>query len=236
MNKKGRTNWMTIVVIAVILLALFYFGNMYFKGTKTLAEHRQPADISKSEEGTGMDIKFYKKVDGEWEPVEIPSWFRVAKAGGAVVGAIVTHPPAPSCTVDSDCEGYVAGGNIRCWQGGCALANVDGMSMTIGVTNGADFSFTDVHISAASPTALANALPTSNKTLSSGGTVSWDSDIIDFDSAGWIGTQQTLSVTVTGTNSYDGSLQTASDSVILKFDADPTGGFSVVIQSGVPGA
>lgn len=229
MGKKSNT-WIVVIVIALIVIfALFYFKI----GSKSLNEHKEPADISEGEDGQGMDITFYKKVNGQWEPVTIPDWFKVA--GTAVVGAIVEHPPAPICTVTSDCPGNNP--SVTCWQGKCVLTQIDGMDITIRVSNGANFAFNDVYISTATPTGFRSALPTgtaNKKQLPANGQVSWTSSIMDFVDEGWVGTDQTFSVDVTGKSSYDGSTQTSSDSVTLRFSEDPTGQFSVIIESGVP--
>jgi len=235
MNKKANNTWaIVLIIVAIIILALFYFGGL---GFKSLKDHGEPADISKDEDGQGMDVTFYKKVDGEWVPVNIPDWFKVVSEGTGVVGAIVEHPPAPTCATTSDCPGSGSNPDVTCWQGKCVLVDIDGMQVTIRVSNGADFDFNDVYISSATPTGFANALPTgtaNKQQLPAGGEVSWASGIMDLAAEGWIGTQQTFSVIVQGTNSYDDSTQSSSDSITLKFSEDPTGSFSVIIEAGVP--
>ena len=230
MNQKAKTSIVIVLAVIIGVILMFaYFG--YGAGTKTLKEHAEPADISKEEEGQGMEIHFYDK-DGN--PVEIPDWFKVAKTTG-IVGAIVEHPPAPTCTVVSDCPGVNP--NVACWQNKCVLTNIASMSTTIKVTNGASFDFNDVYISSASPAGFAGALPTgvaSKKQLPGGQTISWPSTIMDFQALGWVGTTQTFTATVQGTSSYDGSGHTSSDSITLKFSDDPTGAFSVLIETGVP--
>ncbi len=232
MYKKAKTNILIVLgIIAVLMLLFVYYG--YGTGTKTLKEHAEPVDISKNEEGQGMEVNFYDK-DGN--PVTIPDWFKIASATG-VIGAIVEHPPAPTCTETSDCEGYAGNPNILCWENSCVLANVVAMDVGVKVTNGASFDFNDVYISTASPVGFSDALPTgtaNKKELLGGATVSWMSSVMNFETLGWIGTTQTFSVNIHGTNSYDGSGADSSDSISLKFSADPTGAFSVLIETAVP--
>jgi len=229
MNQKAKTNMWIILGIVVALIALLTFYG--FSGTKTLKEHAEPADISKNEEGQGIEIHFYDK-DGN--PVEIPDWFKVAQTTG-IVGAIVEHPPAPTCNIVDDCPG--ANANVACWENKCVLSNILSMDAAIKVTNGASFEFEDVYISSASPAGFASALPTgiaSAKQLPGGGTVSWLSSVMNFETLEWLGTTQTFSVNVHGTSSYDGSGADSSDSITLRFNEDPTGAFSVLIETAVP--
>jgi len=230
MYKKAKTNiWIVLGIIVVLVLLLGYYG--YGTGTKTLKEHAEPVDISKNEEGQGIQINFYDK---EGNPVEIPDWFKVASTTG-IVGAIVEHPPAQTCNEVADCPS--AGPNVACWENKCVLTNIVAMDVAIRVTNGAGFKFNDVYISSASPPGFASALPTgiaSKQQLSAGATISWVSSVMNFESLGWLGSTQTFSVNVHGTSSYDGSGADSSDSISLRFSEDPTGAFSVLIETAVP--
>ena len=97
MNKKAKTNKVLLfVIIAAIAIALFFLMG-YKAEVKTLKEIGEPADITKEEQGKGMDITFYKKVDGEWVPMTTPDWFTAGARTGPF--AIVEHPPAPTCTL-----------------------------------------------------------------------------------------------------------------------------------------
>ena len=245
----GRNTWIWILIILVIL-GLFFYPQMK---AKSLKEHREPADISKEEKGTGMGIRFYEEMDEYttktaceeagyiWDESGvclkekvIPDWFKIGATG--VIGAIVKHPPAPTCEVDSDCP---PGADVKCWLGECVLANIDGMKVTIAVTNGESYNIENVYISSASPTGLANNLPiglSNAKTLPGSGTVSWNSAYMNFASLGWVGTTQTFSVVVKGTHPLTHETITASDSVTLQFIEEPKGSFSVKIATGVPGA
>lgn len=236
MDKKGKANiGILLAVIAVIAVASYFLISQGIAGGKPLSEHAKPVDISTSQEGQGMEVNFYEKVDGEWVPVNIPDWFKVVQTSG-IVGAIVAHPPSPSCSVRTDCPGATTNTKIDCWNQKCVLTNIDGMSINVKVTNGATFDFNDVYISSATPVGFSNALPTgitNKKQLPAGGTVSWDSSIMDLDTLGWIGTQQTFSVVAKGTNSYNGQVQQSSDSITLEFNPDPSGTFSVAISAGI---
>lgn len=254
MNRKGQSAWIWIAIAAVVLLVI-YFG--YREAVKPLSEHYEPADLSKEEEGTGMGMKFYEKLedysqsecedagyiweDGGggpacWKEKSTPDWFKVTGIITGVVGAIVKHPPAPSCSVDSDCP---AGSDVRCWEGECVLANRDGISTIIQVGNSESFDFNNVYLYDATPTGYYNSLPigtSHSKTLPSESTIDWSSGVMDIEGLEWNGTQQTFSVTVTGKHPLTAETVTASDSVTLEFIEDPTGSFSVGIQTGVPGA
>lgn len=230
MDKNAKISiWLIIGLIVVAGILLIYFTGG--ADSKTLKEHAEPVDISTEQEGQGIEVHFY---DSDGNPIEIPAWFKVMGAAGGVVGAIVEHPPAPTCIIRTDCAGAGANPFIDCWQGSCVLTNVESMDVAVKVTNGANFDFENVHISSATPVGFAGAFPSVTKDLPSGSTISFPSNIMNFESLGWVGTTQTLSVVVEGINSYDGKTQQSSDSIIFKFSADPTGGFSVVIQSAVP--
>jgi len=234
MNKKAETaKWIIIaLVIGAAIFLLYYYG--MGPEWKTLREHAEPVDISKEEEGKGIEIFFY---DDDGNPITIPDWFKVMGVSSGVVGAIVEHPPAPTCTLTSECPGWATNPNIACWESKCVLVDVASMAANVAVTNGASFDFNDVYISAASPLGFENALPMgiiNKQELPGGGTIGWMSSQMNFETEGWIGTTQTFSATVHGTNSYDGSGHDSSDSITLVISADPTGTFSVVIETGVP--
>lgn len=244
-NRQGKTDKLIVfVVIAIAVIGLFYFFGGISK-PKTLKEIGEPADISQEEQEKGMEITFYKKVDGEWVPVSTPDWF----TAGALTEpfTIVEHPPAPTCTeatVAIDCPGYVVGGEIACWLGRCVLANVEGLDVTVRVYNSETYAIKDVYVSdliaETKPTGLIIALPTgvvNKKQLLGGGQVSWKSAIMDFSALGWIGTDQTFSTKVYGTHPLTGAtISSSSGDVMLRFSPDPLGQFSVVIETGVPKA
>lgn len=236
MAKQNRM--LVFVVIGIALIAFFYL----YPGMaqpKTLKEIGEPADLASEEEGKGMEITFYKKVDGEWVPVSTPDWFT---AGAQIEPyAIVEHPPAPTCVVRTECAGYATNPDIACWLGRCVLANVDGMSVTVKTQNSELYDINNVYISdvvtEVTPTGLMTALPVgliNQKTLPGLGLVFWTSEIMDFELEGWLDTEQTFSVRVYGTHPLTGATISSSADAILQFTSDPTGTFSVIIETGIP--
>lgn len=232
MNKKGK-NDLVVIVVVLALVALFFFI-FSSGGVKTILEHKTPADISKEEEGTGLDLKFYDK-DGNL--IEIPDWFSTASVVPmGNIFTIVRHPPAPTCTAVSQCEGYLANPNIMCWSGKCVLGNVAAMDVGVNVQNpvASEISFLDVAPTAITPAAVDVVFDKlALGVLAPGQSHSWQTTS-PVDLTQWEGTQQTFTISVTGTNQYTGQSNTVSDSITLAFDADPAGMFSVVVQTPVP--
>jgi len=231
MNKQGKTN--LVVVLVVIALAVLLFFILSGGTVKTVLEHKTPADISKEEEGTGLDLRFYDKDGNE---IQIPEWFTTASVvPGLGDFTIVRRTTAPTCTAVSQCAGYITNPNIMCWTGKCVLGNVASMTAGVSVTNptSSEVSFLNIAPTTVSPTAFNTALDkTAYTKLSPGGTKSWSSTTMSVGV--WEGTQQTFSVSVSGTNEYTGQIVTVSDSITLAFDKDPSGTFSVVVQTPVP--
>lgn len=227
MNKNGQQRSSTITLVLVIAaLALLFVS--FSSGGKTILEHREPADISKEESGTGLDLKLY---DADGNEITIPDWFSTSEVDGAFT--IVRHPPAPSCTVRTQCVGYDTNPNIGCWQGSCVLQDVVAMDLGVSVFNPAssELSFLSVAPQSATPVAFwTNLDKTAVGTLSPGQTASWQTTS-PMSVGVWEGTQQTFSIVVEGTNQFTGEVVQASDSIDLAFDANPVGGFTVSIVS-----
>lgn len=227
MNKQGKSNkgFLAIVVILVLLLGASF---LLTTPTKTVAEHKTPADISKSEKGTGLDLKLY---DANGNEISIPTWFSTASIVSPGF-SIIRHSPAPSCTARTQCTGYQTNPNIMCWDGACALGNVASLSLGVSVTNpeSSQVAFTNLAPTTVSPSEFDSALSkTPVAKLEPGETTSWSSTPISVTS--WTGAK-TFSTTISGTNEYTGAVQTVTDSLTLDFAADPTtGGFTVSIVS-----
>ena len=227
-NKKGKTNVLLVfVVIAIALVGVFYW---FSAGGKSILEHREPADISKEEEGTGIYLKLY---DEDGNEIDIPDWFKV----GSIIGdsfTIVRHPPAPSCTAVSQCDGYLTNPNIMCWNDKCVLGNVGYMDLGISVVNpvSSEITFLNVAPTSATPIEWWNNLDkTAVARLAPGDPAAFWTTASPLPVSGWEGTQQTFSVSVSGTNEYTGATVTPGDTIQLAFDADPTGTFMVSIVS-----
>ena len=227
-NKQGKTDRLIVfVIIAVVVIGLFYWFSA--GAGKTILEHKEPADISEGEEGTGLNLTLY---DNEGNPIDIPDWFSTASVVDLQVFSIVRHPPAPSCTVRTQCTGYDTNPNIGCWAGYCVLQNVGSMDLGVSVFNpsASEITFNNVAPSTAAPLVFWTNLDKTAVTLAPGQTKSWQTTS-PMSVGAWEGTQQVFSITVAGTNEYTGLPVTSSDSITLAFDADPTGAFIVSIES-----
>ena len=228
MDKKAeQKNLFIFVIIAIAAIALFivFSGNV----EKTVLQHKTPADISKSESGTGLDLKFYDKDGNE---IQIPDWFKVNSAVDVAGFTIVRRSTAPSCVLKSDCAGYLTNPNIMCWNTKCVLGNVASMTAGVSVTNPAtsQVAFLNVAPGTVTPLAFNTALSKiATARLAPGQTASWASTAMSV--AVWEGTSQTFNVTVSGTNEYNSANVKVSDVIVLVFEADPTGAFTVAVQS-----
>jgi len=219
-----------IFLVVILVIAAFLAFSVYQAGQKTVNEHKTPADISKGESGTGLNLKFY---DANGNPIEIPDWFRASSVVDVAGFAIVSHPPAPTCTVVSACAGYATNPNIMCWNSKCVLGNVASIDMGVSVTNptSSTVSFLNVAPTTALPAAFNTVLSkTVTSILAPGQTSNW-ATTSPLSVSPWIGTTQTFSVTVAGTNQYSGVVTSVSDSISLAFEADPQGALSVSVIS-----
>jgi hypothetical protein len=232
MNKNGETDNKKTILVVVLLLVVLIGGYMLLTQTKTVEEHKTPADISSGEKGTGLDLKFY---DTNGNEISVPSWFSTA----SIVDmegkgfAIASRTSAPSCSDRTQCTGYATNPNILCWSGKCVLGNVGSMSMGVSVTNpsSSQITFTNILPVAGTPAALFSAMDkTPAASLSPGNTVSWVT-ATPVSITTFVGTNQTFSITVNGTNSYTGAVNSISDSLILQFLNDPTGSLNVALSS-----
>jgi len=145
---------------------------------------------------------------------------------------IVRRSTAPSCIAVTQCAGYATNPNIMCLNSKCVLGNVASMTAGVSVTNPStsQIAFLNVAPKSATPLAFNTALDkTPVSRLAPGQIAAWASTAMPVDI--WEGTQQTFNVTVSGTNEYNGAIVKASDAIILVFDADLAGTFTVSIQS-----
>lgn len=230
MNNKGEMNkaFVFLVLLLLIVGIVYFMSRDKITDTKSVNEHKVPADISKGEDGTGLNLKMY---DEDGNEITIPDWFKVSSISGDPY-TIVTHSPTTSCTTRTNCPGYATNPAIDCYNGVCALKGVSSMTMGVSVTNPSTsgITFQSIGPSAVSPTAFYNALnKTALKTMAPDTTFSWTSTTISV--AAFEGTTQTFSVTVEGYNPYTGANVTASDSLALSFAANPTGSFTVLVSS-----
>ncbi|MFA6074117.1 MAG: hypothetical protein WC758_08420 [Candidatus Woesearchaeota archaeon] len=239
MNKKGKTNNVMVgIIIIALVIAAYFIITTNSNPIKTVNEHKQPADISQSEKGTGLDLKLYDCPPGrtsvdQCEEVVIPDWFKVASISPVGEFTVVKHSDV-TCTTKTSCVGYATNPRIDCWTGVCALKSVTDITMGVSVTNpsSSQLSFTNVAPTAGLPAVFYTSLgKTATARLSPGQTSSWVTGLLPL--AVWEGTTQTFSTTVTGTNEYTGAAVSASDSMQLTFGADPTGALVVSVISPV---
>ena len=231
MNKKGRQDLTVVAVIAVLLVAflLVYSGG----SARTISEHRSPADISESEKGTGLDLKFYDK---EGNPIQIPEWFSTSSIVPVGDFSIVSRPSAPSCTAVSQCSGYQTNPNIKCLNSKCVLGNIGLMDVGVNVQNptSSEIAFLNVAPAIILPSEVDAAFNKSTfGRLAPGQSKSWNT-FAPVDVTKWEGTQKTITISVSGKNEFTGQINTVTDSITLNFDKDPTGIFTVVVQSPAP--
>lgn len=230
MNNKGETNkaFVFLIVLLLIVGAVYFISKNKVTDTKSVNEHKTPADISQGEEGTGLNLKLY---DEDGNEIDIPDWFKVASISGEPY-SIVTHSPTLACTTKSNCPEYDTNPAIDCYNNVCALKGVSSMTMGVSVVNpsSSGITFQSVGPSSVSPTLFSTSLnKTAVATMVPGKTVSWGSSAMAV--ASWEGTTQTFTVTVEGYNPYTGTNVTASDSLALSFAANPAGAFTVTVVS-----
>lgn len=234
-NKQGKTDKLLVfVIIAIALVGVFYW---FSAGGKTILEHKVPADISKEEEGTGLDLTLWDCGDGPFDEevcrkIVIPDWFATASIVPVGAYSIIRHPPAPDCTGVAQCSGYLENPDIMCWKGKCVLGTTTHLTLGVGVMNPSEseITFLDVAPIVVSPPEFNIALDkTAVATLSPGQTKNWVSSGIAVGI--WEGAQKAFTVTVEGTNEYTRAKFSTGDSITLAFDADPTGTFIVSIVS-----
>jgi hypothetical protein len=229
----GKTENRNVIVIIALLLVVAFGAYYFLTSNKTLEEHSTPADISEGSSGTGLNLTFY---DANGNPIVVPSWFATASIVDMDIVsdfAIVSRTSAPSCTDRTSCNGYATNPNIMCWSGKCVLGNIAAMSMGVTVTNpsSSQIPFTNVLPVSGTPAALYSAMDkTPVALLSPGNTASWVTTS-PVSVTAFVGTNTTFSIVVNGTNSYTGAVTQISDSLVLQFLGDPTGGLNISLSS-----
>ncbi len=228
-NKQGKIDRLIVfVIVAVAVIAVFLLLSGQAK--ISMEELGEATDISEGgEQERGLRL-LLKNIDGEY--VEIPEWFSTAST--APIFTIVTRPPALACTpatVAVDCPGYTVANEIDCWANKCVLKNIAELAIGAAVENPStsEVTFQGVYVSSVfGPTEF--TFPVVNQDLAPGDPeYLFTSDWMDITT--WTG-QKSFKVEVTGTNQYTGATQTApSGTLILDFEADPTGDFIVSIIS-----
>lgn len=208
-----KNQWIWVVAIIAILV----IGGMYLFS---------PSVTTGDTDGTGIKLHLY---DTDGNEIDIPDWFSASSSLDLGAFTIVTHPPAPSCTVTSDCSGYETNPSITCWNQQCSLTNIGSMSMAVSAENTGESALENVHIQTATPSEFLSALSTSSYTIAPGETKSWTSSAMTL--SGWEGQVVTFSAVIEGVNSYDGTTVSGNAATTLEFAADPVGGLVVNIVS-----
>lgn len=228
-NKNGESK----KVVAILLIALALIGiYFYYTSThiKTITEHAQPADISKSESGTGLKLHVY---DLDGNEINVPSWFSTSQGSVSKEGyAIIKSPSPTACSISSSCPNYASDPtHIMCWQGYCSLGNVGyiGLDYSVQNTGSSGVIFNNVGVYSASPNEFNLA---ANKTivngLSSGQTVTFAMNPINKMAVStWIGTNKTFIVNASGVSNYNNQTYLAGDMYTLGFYNDPTSSLSI---------
>jgi len=242
-DKMKKKDDKTIIAIILLLLALLLIW-WFVSSSTTITEHKQAADISKNESGTGLDLKLY---DINKNEIEIPDWFATATESKIGTFTVVSHPPAPTCTTRTQCSGYDTNSNIDCWNGKCVLQNVSFIDFRYRVYNSKNSgaSFLNVSISSVYPSEFDNnLLKTKLESLLPGQTAIWESLSL-MDITVWEGTLQKFDISISGIKEFTGEIFSVSDSITLSFNAETNGdvgggetpfteGFVVSIISPVP--
>jgi len=204
-GKKGESNWLWILVVLAVIGLIFYFV-LRGGGWKPISEHREPADLSKDEQGTGMRLRLYDK---EGNPIGIPDWFKVTSSVTGVVGAIVSHPGTGErtcsvlndcydpCVSDDDCptgvqcssDGYCGKDQwteVMCYDYDvdntkeCILGEVGTLALDFAVSAG-EYNYQNVKVKSASPSVYYSALPTDSRSISAGESEIFQSDLLKVD-------------------------------------------------------
>jgi hypothetical protein len=223
---KSKIGKSKIGILFIFIALALIGGYFYYNAThiKTITEHSTPADISESESGTGLSVRF---IDSNGNEIEIPSWFSTTQDTNNY--AIAKSPAPASCTTTSNCAGYATNPNIMCWSGKCVLGNIAGVYLDYSIQNtgSSGVIFNNVGVYSASPTLLNSYV---NKTiingLASGQTASFKmASAIPVSS--FVGTNVTFVVNASGVSNYNNQTYTVSDSFTLGFYADPTSSLSI---------
>ncbi len=235
-NKNGKVN----VFVVIALIAVLAFGVFFLFSTngKTILEHKEPADLSEKEKGTGLDLRFY---DEDGNEIQIPDWFSTSSIVPIGGFSIVRHPPAPTCTVRTQCTGYDTNPNIMCWTGKCVIGNVASMDAGVNVQNpiASELTFLNVGPISALPAVFWTNIDQRKIDLVPGESASWGTAVSGgglgpFSISQFEGSQQTFTIEVEGTNEFTGIPFSVTDSITLAFDTNPAGTFIISIETGVP--
>jgi len=204
-GKKGES-WLWILIILAVIGLIFYFAILKGEQWKPISEHREPADLSEDEQGTGMRLRLYDK-DGN--PIGIPDWFKVTSSVTGITGAIVAHPGAGErtcsvlndcydpCVSDADCptgvkcssDGYCGKDQwtqIMCYDYDvdntkeCILGSIGTIALDFAVSAG-EYNYQNVEVTSAQPSVYYSALPTDSRSISAGESEIFQSDLLKVD-------------------------------------------------------
>lgn len=256
MNKNGKLDVIVWVLLAIAIIVVY----IVITGGKIipLSQEANPADLTnKKGSGTGIAVSLYncppdlanKSIITQSElsqyctKIAVPITF--SSTSTSPVASIVTRTTPITCTSTASClTSYsttaTASPNLMCYNSQCVLGSVTAISLSIGVTNPASSQITFTSVSPTSVTSTpltgvwATAMGTMTpQTIIPGQTFTWTGSAMGTSQFGSVATPttQTFAMTISGTNSYTGAVTTQSSSVALTFAADPTGAFTVIVNS-----
>jgi hypothetical protein len=225
-NKQGKSkNFIIFLMVAVLIFGIYYFISS--SQVKTVTQHMEPADISKSESGTGLIFRFADcggrdTYDEKYcTMVEIPSWFSSIPMDNTY--SIAKSPSPKTCTLTSDCSGYATNPNIMCWEGSCILGHLDVMWLDYSIKNPSSSGviFNNISVYSASPDLLNNSV---NKSvlleLKPGQTVIFKmANAMSVSS--FVNKNITFALNASGINSYTHIKSYVGDKYTLGFYNDP---------------
>jgi len=210
--KNNSTIW--IIVIAALVIGGAYLSLNSGESITVDGEQVTPGD-------DGFLLRLF---DANGNELIIPEGFSSTSNKGLFSVWTTTSPI--TCSTDTNCPT-----GTTCWQGECVMQNVASMSLGFVVESDSNsVTYTNLGVKSATPTAWATALGTAHRTLAPGATQVFTSSIFAIPTA-WEGTTQSFSVTIDGTNNYDGQVEEDTKTVSYQFFEDPTGGFTVSISN-----
>lgn len=203
---KSNTIWI-IIIAALVIGAYFYFSKT--SGVAPTVD-------------TGWYLKLY---DANGNEIPVPQNFMVTSSTQGMFSIWTTETPI-TCMTDANCPT-----GSTCWTSMCVIKNVASMSLGFSVVStSSDITYNSLNVQTATPAAWNTALNKTARTLAPLATTVFTSTAFVIPTA-WEGTSQVFSVTVQGTNNYNGAIETQTKSITYKFYPNPAGGFTVTISN-----
>ena len=203
--------WIIVVIAALAIVALLYFSS-----------NSATIKIGNGAGQSGFDLHLY---DSSGNEIAIPSGFEASSSQQGAFSMWSTETPI-ACTTDANCPV-----GTKCWTSMCVIKNVASMSLGFSVeSTSSDVTYTGLNVQSSTPSQWNTALNKTARNLAPLATTVFTSSVFAIPST-WENTIVPFSVTVTGTNSYNGAVETQTKSISYKFYPNPTGGFQVTISN-----